>query len=48
MSSRSRLVECAHYVAREIIAPFKPRFGDADFDVANAHYAARCLSIGSS
>jgi altronate hydrolase len=34
------LVECAHHVAREIVAQFKPRFGDTDFDVVNAHDAA--------
>jgi altronate hydrolase len=34
------LVECARHVAREIVAQFKPLFGDADFDVANAHHAA--------
>lgn len=40
------LVECAHHVAREIVARFAPRYGeldadadagDGDFDVANAH-----------
>lgn len=42
------LVECAHHVAREIVARFAPRFdehdadadaGAGDFDVANAHEA---------
>ena len=40
------LVECAHHVAREIVARFAPRYGerdadidavDGDFDLANAH-----------
>lgn len=33
------LVECAHHVAREIVAQFRPRVDEAAFDVASAHAA---------